>query len=368
MAASDSEQRNPPTTTLIKAARKRVSKLDDGQEATAKTDPIDLEALKKDELRARTAYIRARREAGPMGRALTFLMWRLARLARTRFVRALNLFFFHYGTVMAAGAAYMMFFSIAAVLFAGFGIAGLVIGGNEEYQALIVRGVSNAVPGVIDTGSGGLATPEELFSTRGLNLAVTLSLLAAVFTSLSWMHGLRAGIRTIWDRPLMAENIIVVKVRDLGVMILLAVVVILSAGLGAASHLFIDEIFDFFGWQTEGAAYWLSRIASLVIVFGLDMIVAFLLMRVASRLVIPVSVLWQSMLIAGIGASVLRLGATEFISMGGETDNPLLGPFATVVGLFFYFYLFSLVYLVAASWGAVASAEHAERLRGSAVR
>ncbi|WP_258935428.1 YihY/virulence factor BrkB family protein [Nesterenkonia pannonica] len=181
-----------------------------------------------------------------------------------------------------------MFFSVAAVLFAGFGIAGLVIGGNEEYQELIVRGVDNAVPGVLDTGEGGLAAPAELFSTEGLNVAVTLSLLAAVVTSLSWVHGLRAGIRSIWDRPIMAENVVLVKIRDLGMMILLVVVVLSSAVLGVISHGFIDEIFDVLDWDAAGATYWLSRGATLAIVFGLDMVVAFLLMRVASRLVIPV--------------------------------------------------------------------------------
>ncbi|GAB3843043.1 YihY/virulence factor BrkB family protein [Nesterenkonia populi] len=368
MASGESEQhQHPPASTLLQAARKRVSKLDEREEAVPKTDPIDLEALKKDELRARSAYIRTRRESGPLPRAAAYALWKSSRLARTRLVRTLNLFFFHYGTVMAAGAAYMMFFSIAAVLFAGFGIVGLIIGRNEEYQELILRGVGNAVPGVIDTGAGGLFTPAELFDTTGLNLAVTISLAAAVVTSLSWMHGLRAGIRSIWDRPLMAENVILVKIRDLGIMIVLVAVVLSSAVLGVISHGFIDEIFDLVGWEAGGAAYWLSRIVSLVIVFGLDMVVAFLLMRVASRLVIPVGALWQSMLIAGVGASLLRLGATEFLSMGGG-ENPLLDGFGSVLGLFFYFYLFSLVYLLAASWGAVAAAEHAERQWGSAAR
>ncbi len=288
MASSDDRSEASHVSSLLDAARKKVTKLDEGEEATPKIDPIDLEALKKDELRARAAYIGAKRSSGVLTRAGLWAVWRLAVLERTRLMRCLNLFLFHYGTVMAAGAAYMMFFSVAAVLFAGFGIAGLVIGGNEEYQELIVRGVDNAVPGVLDTGEGGLAAPAELFSTEGLNVAVTLSLLAAVVTSLSWVHGLRAGIRSIWDRPIMAENVVLVKIRDLGMMILLVVVVLSSAVLGVISHGFIDEIFDVLDWDAAGATYWLSRGATLAIVFGLDMVVAFLLMRVASRLVIPV--------------------------------------------------------------------------------
>ena len=43
---------------------------------------------------------------------------------------------------------------------------------------------------------------------------------------------------------------------------------------------------------------------------------------------------------------------------GGDFDRLELGHRVTVLGLFFYFYLFSLVYLVASAWGAVAAADH----------
>lgn len=351
---------------LVEGAKNRLDKLDERQEVRPRTNPINLGQLRQAELNARMTFGRARREGqGPLKVFLALLGWGLAKLAQVRLMRALNLFFFHYGTVMAAGAAYMMFFSVAAMLFAGFSIAGIIIGGNEEAQELIVTAVNTVLPGVIGEGPNALASAEELFNTRGLNLALAVSLLATVVTSLSWMHGLRSGIRSIWDRPLMAENVVIVKIRDLGTMLVLGAVLLTTAALVLGTRMFIDVVFDALGLDAEGVAGMLTPILSLAIAFVLDTIVAILLMRVASRLVMPVSALWQSALIAGIGASLLRLGATELIALGGETENPILGPFAVVLGLFFYFYLFSLVYLMASSWGAVTAADHAERAKSS---
>lgn len=348
---------------LVDAAKSRIEKIDDSQETSHRTNPLHAEKLIQAELQARMEFGRRRRDrAGVSAVALALLGWALARADRTRPVRAVNLFFFRYGTVMAAGAAYMMFFSVAALLWAGFSVAGIVVGNSPEYQQLIIRAVNNALPGLL--GEGGLMTQEQvesLFNVGGFNLSLTLAVILAVFTSLSWLHGLRSGIRSIWERPLMAENIVAVKVKDLGILVLLGVVALTSAVLGFVSHTFIEEIFAFFDWDAQGTLARLTRMASFVISFGLDMVVAVLLMRLASRLVIPVSALWQSALIAGVGASLLRLVSAQLLSNFSDSPNPLLSGFGAALGAFFYFYLFGLVYLVAASWGAVAASDHAHR-------
>lgn len=355
---------------LLENAKAKVAKVDDFREVQAKTNPLDTERLMQAELQARMEYGKARRERqAPPRIFLAMLGWGLARLARLRFMRALNLFFFRYGTVMAAGAAYMMFFSVAAILFAGFSVAGIIIGNNEEHQAWIIEQVQGFLPGFI--GEGGLVPTSEamkLFDPAGLNLTLAITVAVAVVTSLSWMHGLRSGIRSIWDRPLMAENVLVVKVRDLGLMLLIGLVVLTSAAVGLFSNLFIDEALDLIGWEARGLGSRLTRIASVLISLGLDMIVAVLLMRVASRLIMPVSALWQSALIAGIGASLLRLASTTLLQNyggggDGEPGNPIIASGGVVLGLFFYFYLFGLVYLVAASWGAVAASDRTSHPR-----
>lgn len=348
---------------ILEAAKVRVEKLDERSEAKAMSNPLYIEELLQNELQARMAYGRAKR-AGKRGFGLLgpLLVWGLTRLDRTRLMRPLNLFFFHYGTVMAAGAAYMMFFSVTALLWVGFSVAGIIIGGNPDYQDLIIDAVQNALPGVI--GNGGLITEgdaRELFDIEGLNLSLGIAVAVAVVTSLSWMHGLRSGIRSIWERPLMAENVVLIKLKDLGMLLVLGVVALSSAILGFVSTDVIREAIAFIGWELGGTTGVLVQLASFTISFGLDMMIAIILMRVVSRLVMPVSALWQSALIAGIGASLLRLGSSQLLQGFADSQNPLLNTFGTVLGVFFYFYLFGLVYLLASAWGAVAASDHARK-------
>lgn len=54
----------------------------------------------------------------------------------------------------------------------------------------------------------------------------------------------------------------------------------------------------------------------------------------------PVSALCRAVLLAGIGASVLRKLSTGLL-IGGGGVNPILAPFAAVLGPFFYFFILS---------------------------
>lgn len=356
-------QQRGNTGAILDAAKARVEKLDDKHEVKARNNPLDHDLLKREELQARMVYGRAKRENRTgAARVLPLIDWGLARLNRTRVMRSLNLFFFHYGTVMAAGAAYMMFFSVTAMLWAGFSVAGIIIGGNPDYQEFIIDSVQTAVPGVIS--EGGLISENQargLFDLEGLNASLAIAVAVALVTSLSWLHGLRSGIRSIWERPLMAENVIFVKLRDFGMLIILGVVAIASAVLGLLSHGLITEAVAFLGWSSRGGTEVVLQLVSFGISFGLDMMIAVILMRVASRLVMPVAALWQSALIAGIGASLLRLGSSQLLQNFVDSPNPLMNTFGTVSGVLFYFFIFGLVYLFAASWGAIAASDNADR-------
>ncbi|MDO5493853.1 MAG: YihY/virulence factor BrkB family protein [Nesterenkonia sp.] len=345
---------------LLESAKSRIDRIDNRQEVTPRPDPVDLHTLRQRELRARREVGRIRRERRGAGALIpAMIFWGLTRLDTTRGMRTVNLFFFHYGTVMAAGAAYMMFFSVAAMLVAGFSIAGIVVGGNEQLQQDLVAAVNTAIPGLIDTGDGGgLASQEQLFRQQGFSAALGVSLVVLVVTSLSWLHGLRSGVRSIFDRPLMAENIIIVKLRDLGLMLIVAVLLLGTVGLWALTTDVVQTAMEFLGWDEGPLMTVISRAGIPLVTFLMDGLLALLLLRVASRVVIPVAVLWQSVLIAAVGASLLRMVSGQLFA---GSANPILDSFTAVLGLFFYFFLFSLVILLAASWGAVGVARRAER-------
>lgn len=340
-------------------ARAAAKAMNDREEVSGMVNPLDVEGLRRREVKARRAWGHARREGRSRVQMIgPSLYWGLTRLDTTHPMRILNLFLFHYGPVMAAGAAYMMFFSVSAALVAGFSVAGIVIGGDTALQDDIVELTNNALPGVI--GEGGLATQQDLFSTGGFGVTLVVSLLVATVASLSWINGLRAGIRSIFDRPLMDENVLLVKARDLLVMVLLGSMLLAATATSLLSTELFNFSADILGWDLSALEGLVGTLLTVGVPLILDLLVSVLVFRMASRVVMPVSVLWRAALIAGVGSSLLRYLSTYLLN-GVESGNLIVSSFATVLGFFIYFFVLSLVYLLSAAWAALATDERVRR-------
>ncbi|GAA2176855.1 hypothetical protein GCM10009784_25140 [Arthrobacter parietis] len=316
--------------------------------------------LKLKVLQARRDLGRARREKGGGAPVLlaTF-QYLLAKLNAFRPMRAFQLYTSRHGPLMAAGIAYNMFFAIAALLVVGFSIAGLVVAGNTELQQMIVRAVDRTTPGLIDTdgegtSSTGFATTEELFDLEsGLSLALLISTVVMLFTSLRWIGGVREGMRGIFDLPAVQANPILVKLKDLGILLVLAVALIVTTAVGLIANTVLDLVLQWLG--LDSAAKPLTQIAGTTVTLLLDTLVAVILFHSASAIQMPRAVLFQSALIAGVGSTVLRTFST--LLLAGVDRNPLLAPFAVIIGLFVWFFLLSQVYLLATAWGAIGAAD-----------
>lgn len=321
--------------------------------------PTERMKLKLAVLQARRDLGRTRREkGGGVPVLLATFQYLVARLNAFRPVRAFQLYTSRHGPLMAAGIAYNMFFAIAALLVVGFSIAGLVVAGNTELQQMIVRAVDRTTPGLIDTdGEGpgsGFATPEELFDLEsGLSLALLISTVVMLFTSLRWIGGVREGMRGIFDLPAVQANPILVKLKDLGILLILAVALVVTTVVGLVANTVLDLVLQWLGF--DSAAKPLTQIAGIAVTLLLDTLVAVILFRSASAIEMPRAVLLQSALIAGVGSTVLRTFST--LLLGGVDRNPLLAPFAVILGLFVWFFLLSQVYLVATAWGAIGAAD-----------
>ena len=287
-------------------------------------------------------------------RSVLLSKWLTAWSAQLFPLRVWNLYTRRRGPLLAAGSAYLMFFSVGAMLVAGFAVIGLVAVDHPELRNAIITLVADSTPGLIDTGHGGLATPEQLLGTSGFGLTLVISLIALTVTSLGWIAGLREGIRTVLGITRDRTNPIISKLRDAGILLVLAVALVATSVLGLASSTVLDTLTGFLGWGSlfSGLA---TRVASVALMLILDVAVAVVLFRLASRVRMPKrAILWAS-LTAGAGATILRFFSAMLL--GGVTNNALLAPFAVILGLFVWFYLLSQVYLISAALGAVRSAD-----------
>lgn len=319
------------------------------------TDPTELAKLKVATLHKRRKIGKLQREGkGFLPVAMATAGWLVARCTIMKPVRALQLYGRRRGPLMAAGISYNLFFAVAAMLVAGFSILGLVAAGNRQLQEIVVNGVGRQVPNLIGEGGNGLVSAEQLFTTGGsLSVALIISTATMLWTSLRWIDSLRQGMRGIFALPPLESNPVAVKLRDLGILAVLAVAMLVTLGVGLVVNTLLGTIVDLLNLGTLTGFF--TRVAGIAVMLLLDMVVAVILFRYASRIRMPRMAMFQSALIAAVGSTLLRTFST--LLLGSVGNNPLLDPFAVILGLFVWFFLLSQVYLAAASWGAICKAD-----------
>ncbi|AIY03494.1 hypothetical protein ART_3895 [Arthrobacter sp. PAMC 25486] len=307
----------------------------------------------------------ARASGNPWRQLTTLFPWLNARAAQTFPLRVWNLYTRRRGPLLAAGNAYLMFFSVGAMLVAGFSIFGMIAADNEVLRDAVVDLVAESTPGLINTGDGGLATPEQLLGTGGFGLTLFVSLAALLVTAMGWINGLREGIRSLLGLARDRTNPVLSKVRDGVTLLVLAVALVLTSVLGLLSTAAMGHLGEVLGWGSflTGAT---AQFGSIALMFILDVAVAMIMFSIASRVRMRRRVLILAALFSGAGATVLRFFSAMLLN--GGTSNKLLAPFAVILGLFVWFFLLSQVYLMSAAIAAVLAADRPRRSKSRAAK
>ncbi len=327
--------------------------------------PLDRKALAKWTHGKQQALRESRSNKGPLAQLSLVSQWLNAVAAQTFPLRVWNLYTRRRGPVLAAGIAYLMFFSVGAMLVAGFAIFGMFAADNEVLRDAVIDLVAASTPGLIDTGDGGLATPDQLLGTGGFGATLIISLGALLVTAMGWINGLREGIRSILGLARDRTNPIVSKLRDGVTLVVLAVALVATSALGLLSTAAMGRVSAFLGWGAffTGAT---AQLASIALMLILDVAVAMVMFSMASRVRVRRRVLVLAALFSGAGATVLRFFSAMLLN--GITNNALLAPFAVILGLFVWFFLLSQVYLISAAIAAVVASDLRARPRISLTR
>jgi membrane protein len=177
-----------------------------------------------------------------------------------------------------------------------------------------------------------------------------IAAVVTVITSLGWIAGLREGLRGVMMLGPLKLNPVVLKLHDAGTLLLLGVALVISSG---ASLVFGTAA----GWALEqlrldpAVAGPLAALIKIAVPLLLSWITALIMFRLAGGLKLSRQALLEGTILAGVGTTVLQVFSTELLAGAGR--NPILAPFAIIIGLLIWFNLVSRVYLVSASWSAV---------------
>lgn len=323
---------------------------------------VDLEGLQREVRRQRSILRLKRRErANPLSllgsAAGTALAWFWTLLPG----RLIMHYFFHGGPLMAAGLSYNMLFASVAVLVIGFSVLGQLVGGNHEFRDLAVDAIEETVPGLINTGQGGVIPLSVLETTEPYTVAWIVGAAVLGFTAWRWAAGIRLSCRRMFEVPPARGAPAAAVPRDiLGLLILvvvLAVSLVLNAEAAGALRLLEDQVQQI-GWlrpvlrlidgETAFGAATIAGVAA-------DAVMLLLMYRGVAQLK-PSRWAMTCMLVVGVSGNYLlrEVGGMLIQTM---TSSPYLLSVALVVGVLLWFYFFSQIILVAAAFGALVQAD-----------
>ena len=252
------------------------------------------------------------------------------------------------GDLLAAGVAYFAFFSIFPALALAFAIFGFVLQDRPDLIATIADSLNQALPGMVKTADN----PDGIISLSApasLTLTVTgiIAFVTLLLAGLGWVGSLRTGIRTVFGLKASDGNAVTTKLRDLGVLTVLGVLIAVSAILTSAIGGLAGTIADWLG--LPGGAVLVALVGLLAgILF--DTLIMVVLLRLLTGAPLPWRNVRQGALLGGAVIAVLKLFGGFLISHA--TGNPLLSAVAIPVGLLFWLNLMSRVVLLASSWAA----------------
>ena len=279
-----------------------------------------------------------------------------ALVARARTLLPVRVFL-HYaakrGPLLSAGLSYQSIFAVFAALWVGFSVAGLFLQSQPDIGRAFFGIIDNAVPGLIDTGSGsGAIDPGILLEPRTLSWTGAIALVGLLFTALGWLASCRDAIQAIFGLPAGGGNFFLLKLKDLGLAACFGVALIVSSAISVLSTQALGLVFDVAGIDHRSvAATILLRSTGLALMLVLDTAVLASLFRLLAGLAIPFRPLIAGSLAGAIGLGALKVLGSSLL--GGADRNPLLASFAVIIGLLIWFNLICQVILLSASLIAV---------------
>ncbi|MBB2976395.1 membrane protein [Microbacterium endophyticum] len=274
-------------------------------------------------------------------------------------IRVWRHFLQHNGFLLAAGVSYQSLFTIFAVIYLAFAVAGLWLGGSPDSIEWLIDLINRYIPDLIS--ENGLATPDQvsaIATTSGSTLLATggIALVVAIWTSIGFVTYTRRAVRDTFGLPYDNRSYLLLKARDLFAALIFGVALIAGAILANLATWALRAVVSLVGIDT--AALWSQlgvRGVSLIVAFIINAAALAALFRFLTGTSLRWRRIWPGSLIGGGAIVVLQIGAGLLLSY--SPSNPLLATFAIFVGFLLWFRLNGVVILVAGAWIAVATTD-----------
>jgi membrane protein len=266
------------------------------------------------------------------------------------------------GNVLAGGIAYFAFFSIFPALAVALTVVGFVMQGVPEFRDFVVGnlvdGLDSYLPGLVHAGTSADALPgetgiyiDDYLTSTALTWTLVISTVTGLFTGLGWIDGMRQGVRAVFGEDSGGGNFAVVKLRDLGGMVVIGVGVVLSVLSTVATNAAGEFLLNLMGFDPSTWSRWLLAILGFLVAIVFDTLTFLAVFRILPGANVPLRDLLQGALLGGIGIGLLKQFGTTIAGRSAD-GNAFFGAFATLIVLLVLMNLIGRLVLLAAAWAA----------------
>jgi len=251
-----------------------------------------------------------------------------------------------HGPLLAAGTTYFIFLSIFSLMALAFGLVALL--GSDQVAAYLSSALDEALPGLV--GSGGVDAQQ--LRSIGQSTSV-IGMVAFLYSGTGVMSAASSGLHLIYGAPKDPRNLLLMRLRLLGWLLLMAPLLLLSLTPSLLVAQFGDPVLEAVGIGGTGWAHALALVVSYVVSISLNFAIIYLLLGHLGGIK-PQSV--PRRFGAGIGAvgiEVLRFAMAGIVAWA--ISRPQYGAFAVPIAIMLVFFLQCLVfYFCAAVVAAIA--------------
>lgn len=265
----------------------------------------------------------------------------------TRVGRALAQYDLANGSVLCGGMAYSALFSLFAALTIGYTLFVRVLGGSSELREAVLNQVDAWVPGLVDTGNGGVVSPSDLVLSTGLSWTSVVAAVVLLWSATNFMGALRTSVRAMFGVTENGGNLVIERLRQLLGFVLLGAAVLVTAAASVAVSAAVPWTLELVGLG-EGAG-WTVRGVGMFLAVLLDAAVVATVIRYVGGVHPARRDLLLGALGVGVVAGLLRFLGTEVIA-SAAARNALLASFVVVVTVLVLVNVLARVLLLTSAW------------------
>jgi membrane protein len=253
---------------------------------------------------------------------------------------------------LAAATAYYGFFAVFAMAVVAFFIVGRVLGGNKA--------VVDRVQVYLQANLPQLHSDEIFAGSQQIGL---IALVGLVVAGVGWVENLRSSQRALWQLQEHPGNPIVRWLVDLGVLVALGLLLIISIGIFAGVQ---ELLYWLAGEDAQDPVRVALRGTSTLLSGVVDLILGAALLAGVPRLRMSLRRLLPSALLFAIGLGLLKTLGKLYITR--TEHNPAYQLVAGTIGLLLYMYLLHQLLLFAAALAATDAHGRVKDLAGGRPR